>query len=89
MMGWIANWAMRHAATPEALAQKALGDMRLELFRAEQNVLDAQMRADYYRTRLSFLEDVVQAGIERVVDQRTSRQTPPPLRVSPKLSAAQ
>ena len=58
MLMWIANWAARHAPTPEKQAERALDEPRMELFRAEQQVLDAQLRAEYYRTRLIFLEEV-------------------------------
>ena len=74
MMNWIANWATRHAPTPEKQAEKALTEMRLQLFQAEQRVLDAQMHADYYRARLAFLEEVTKRGIEQVSDQRKSQQ---------------
>nr|WP_296223557.1 hypothetical protein [Ralstonia sp. UBA689] len=46
----------------------------MELYQAEQRVLDAQMHADYYRARLTFLEEVVKKGIERVSDQRKGKQ---------------
>ncbi|WP_341315169.1 hypothetical protein [Paraburkholderia sp. IMGN_8] len=46
----------------------------MELFRAEQQVLDAQLRADYYRARLTFLEEVTRKGIEEVSDQRKGQQ---------------
>ena len=36
--------------------------------------MDAQMHADYYRARITFLEDVVKKGIERVSDQRKGKQ---------------
>jgi hypothetical protein len=77
MLQWIANWAVRHASTPEKQAEKALNELRLELFRAEQRVLDAQMHADYYRARLAFLEDVVERGIEQVSDARKNQQEHP------------
>lgn len=49
MLRWIASWAARYAPTVEQQAQKALPELRLELFQAEQRILDAQVHADYYR----------------------------------------
>jgi hypothetical protein len=42
----------------------------MALFQAEQRVLDAQLQAEYYRTRIAFCEEVLKAGIEQVSDQR-------------------
>ena len=44
--------------------------MRLELYKAEQMVLDAQQRAEYLRRRIEFLELVAAGGIERAADLR-------------------
>jgi hypothetical protein len=55
MLRWIANWALNHAPSPEKQAERALNELRMELYQAEQRVLDAQMHADYYRARLTFL----------------------------------
>ena len=74
MLRWIANWAVNHAPSPEKQAERALHELRMELYQAEQRVLDAQMHADYYRARLTFLEEVVKKGIERVSDQRKGKQ---------------
>lgn len=74
MLRWIANWASQYAPTPEKQAERALNELRMELFRAEQQVLDAQLRADYYRARLTFLEEVTRKGIEEVSDQRKGQQ---------------
>lgn len=74
MLRWIAHLAMSHAPTPEKQAERALSELRMELYQAEQRVLDAQMHADYYRARITFLEDVVKRGIERVSDQRKGKQ---------------
>jgi hypothetical protein len=63
-----------HALTPEKQAERALRDLRMELFQAEQHVLDAQLRADYYRARLTFLEEVTRKGIEQVSDRRKSHE---------------
>lgn len=90
MLMWIANWAARHAPTPEKQAERALDELRMELFRAEQQVLDAQLRAEYYRSRLIFLEDVTRKGIEAVYDQRKGQQdVSQPTRPGPRLTAAQ
>jgi hypothetical protein len=90
MLHWIANWAVRHAPTPEKQAEKAVRELRLALFQAEQRVLDAQMHADYYRARLAFCEEVLKNGIEQVADQRKGQQEiPQALRPEFKLTAAQ
>lgn len=90
MLMWIANWAARHAPTPEKQAERALDELRMELFRAEQAVLDAQLRAEYYRSRLIFLEDVTRRGIEAVYDQRIGQKDVlQPARPGPRLTAAQ
>jgi hypothetical protein len=90
MPRWITQWAARHTPTPDKQAQKALNELRMDLFQAEQRVLDAQMHADYYRLRLTFLEDVAKRGIEVVSDQRKIGQPiAPPLRSSFKLTATQ
>jgi hypothetical protein len=87
MPRWIENWTLRFAPNPEKQAEQALGELRLELFRAEQRVLDAQMHAAYYRVRLSFFEEVVKMGIEHVADQRRGqRETPQGARTGPKLT---
>ncbi|SEF13303.1 hypothetical protein SAMN02787142_8035 [Burkholderia sp. WP9] len=70
MLKWLANWAVHNALTPEKQAERALRQLRLELFQAEQRILDAQMHADYYRARLAFCEQVIKDGIEQVADQR-------------------
>ncbi|HTH61093.1 MAG TPA: hypothetical protein VL689_13165 [Paraburkholderia sp.] len=87
MLQWLANWASRHAPTPEKHAERALNELRMALFQAEQRVLDAQMHAAYYRSRISFCEQVVQGGIELVSDQRkdttdAARIPPPNLKVA-------
>ena len=74
MQHWIVDWPVHYAHTPEKQAEKALQELRLELFHAEQRVLDAQLQADYYRARLTFFEEVAKRGIEPVSDQRKSQQ---------------
>ena len=76
MLRWIANWASRHAPTPEKHAERALNDLRMALFQAEQRVLDAQMHAAYYRSRIAFCEQVVKRGIEQVSDERQDQAEP-------------
>jgi hypothetical protein len=83
MLRWVANFAARHAPTPEKHAERALNELRMALFQAEQRVLDAQMHAAYYRSRITFCEQVLQSGIEQVSDQRkdlvdAARMPPPP-----------
>jgi hypothetical protein len=87
MLQWLAKWASRHAPTPEKHAERALNDLRMALFQAEQRVLDAQMHAAYYRSRITFCEQVLQSGIEQVCDQRNdtteaARAAPPNLKVA-------
>jgi len=90
MMRWLANWASQHAPTPEKQAERALNNLRMELFQAEQLVLDAQLRADYYRARLTFLEQVTRKGIEQVSDERKGpHEAALPLKPGLKLTAAQ
>lgn len=90
MLRWITSWAVGNAPTPEKQAEKALRELRLELFQAEQRILDAQMHADYYRARLAFCEAVLKSGIEQVSDQRKEPQTGwQALRTGPKLTASQ
>jgi hypothetical protein len=86
MLRWIENWAVR-SPNPEKQAEHGIRELRLELFQAEQRVLDAQMHAAFYRARLSFFEEVVKMGIEHVADQRRGqRETPQALRTGPKLT---
>lgn len=90
MLRWLANMIAHHAPTPEKQAERALNDLRMELFQAEQHVLDAQLRADYYRAQLTFLEEVTRMGIEQVSDHRKGQQeSPQALRPGLKLTSAQ
>ena len=70
MLHWLSNLIAHNAATPEKQAERALGELRMALFHAEQRVLDAQLQAEYYRMRITFCEAVLKAGIEQVSDQR-------------------
>lgn len=49
MLQWILTWCSRHAPTPQKQAERALSDLRMSLFQAEQRVLDAQFQASYYQ----------------------------------------
>ena len=81
MLRWLTHWASHHTPAPEKHAERALSELRMELFQAEQRVLDAQMHADYYRTRIAFCEEVLQKGIEQVSDYRKGQhEISPPLR---------
>jgi len=87
MLRWIANWAARYAPTPEKHAERALSELRMALFQAEQRVLDAQMHAAYYRSRITFCEQVLKSGIEQVSDLRKDQTdivpaAPPSLKVA-------
>ncbi|WP_017925038.1 hypothetical protein, partial [Burkholderia glumae] len=64
MLNWISRWVMRQAPTPEKTAASMLVTARMELFTAEQRVIDAKLQSDYWRTRVSFLEQVEKQGIE-------------------------
>ncbi|KVD08424.1 hypothetical protein WI80_16805 [Burkholderia ubonensis] len=72
MMNWINRWSMRHAPTPEKTAASMLVTARMELFTAEQRVTDAILQADYWRTRVAFLEEVQKLGIDPWVSTRPS-----------------
>lgn len=61
---------MRGIPTPEKKAEQELKALRLELFYAEQRLLEAQMHAAFSRTRLAFFQEVMDAGIEHVASQR-------------------
>jgi hypothetical protein len=79
-----------NALTPEKQAERALRQLRLELFHAKQRILDAQIHADYFRARLAFCEEVIRNGIEQVADQRKGQlETAQASRPGLKLTAAQ
>jgi hypothetical protein len=89
MLRWIASCAARYAPTVEQQAQKAMPELRMALYQAEQRILDAQVQAEYYRFRLAFCESVLKNGIEQVSDLRREPQSvTSPLRVGPTLTAA-
>ncbi|WP_193727750.1 hypothetical protein [Paraburkholderia franconis] len=74
MLKWLIRWASHQCADPERLADRALRELRVKLYRAEQLILDARMEADYYCTRIVFCEAVVRKGIEQVSDVRRACQ---------------
>lgn len=74
MSRWIANWVLSHAPSPEKQAERALSELRVELYQAEQRMVDTQMHANYCRARLISLGDVVEEGIKRVSDRHKSKQ---------------
>jgi len=74
MLNWISRWAMRHAPTPEKTAASMLVTARMELFAAEQRVIDAKLQADYWRTRVSFLEEVQKQGIDPWVTSQAAQR---------------
>ncbi len=89
MLRWIANWAARCAPTVEQQAQKAMPELRMALYQAEQRILDAQVQAEYYRSRLVFCESVLKNGIEQVSDLRRDPQpTSLAAKIGPTLTAA-
>lgn len=47
---------------------------RMELFTAEQRVIDAKLQASYWSARIAFLEEVQQQGIDPWVGTLSSRQ---------------
>ena len=91
MLRWLSNLIAHNAPTPEKQAERALGELRMALFQAEQRVTDAQLQADYYRMRISFCEEVVKAGIEQVSDRRNGQRETMPhdLRPNLKLTTSQ
>ncbi|AOJ06720.1 hypothetical protein WS62_20110 [Burkholderia sp. ABCPW 14] len=78
MLNWISRWALRHAPTPEKSAASMLVTARMELFTAEQRVIDAKLQADYWRTRVSFLEEVQKQGIDPWVSAQVQKSVDEP-----------
>jgi hypothetical protein len=90
MPQWLANFISHNAPTPEKHAKRSLNDLRMELYQSEQHLLEMQLRTDYYRARIAFLEEVTKKGIEQVSDQRKGRhEFSQALRSGLKLTAAQ
>jgi hypothetical protein len=90
MLRWLAK-SISHHATPEKQAERALHELRMGLFQAEQRLLDAQLQADYFRSHIAFCEEVLKTGIEQVSDHRKGQHdtTSPELRPNLKLTASQ
>jgi hypothetical protein len=90
MLQWLDNLISHRAPTPEKHAKRSLNDLRMELYQSEQHLMEMQLRADYYRARIAFLEEVTKKGIEQVSDQRKRQQeASQALRPGLKLTAAQ
>ena len=91
MLHWLSNLIARNAAMPEKQAERALGDLRMALFQAEQRVMDAQLQAEYYRSRIVFCEEVMKTGIEQVSDLRKGQRETGTRELQPnlKLTASQ
>ncbi|MCC2956755.1 hypothetical protein LK542_14145 [Massilia sp. IC2-477] len=90
MLRWLENLISQNALTPEKHAKRSLNELRMELYQSEQHLLEMQLRADYYRARIVFLEEVTRKGIEQVSDQRKGLQeVSQALRPGLKLTAAQ
>lgn len=88
-MNWLNRLAMKCVLTPEKLAERELGDARLALFQAERQLLEAQMRIDYYRSVLTFLEAISANGVEHVADKQRPQELSAvqrPLRIQPDLA---
>jgi len=79
-MEWMSGWAKKYAATPEKLAEGELRDARLSLFQAERQLLESEMRVDYYRSVLVFLEAIASDGVESVADRQRPQQLALPQR---------
>ncbi|WP_061533862.1 hypothetical protein [Collimonas arenae] len=89
-MGWLNRLATKYILTPEKLAENELRDTRLALFQAERQLLEAEMRVDYHRNVLAFLEAISADGVESVAEsQRPQLPTAiqHPLRPAPDLAS--
>lgn len=90
LLQWLIRWASHRSSAPERLAERALHELRMELYQAEQRLLDAHMQADYYRARIVFCEAILKKGIVQVSDERRGHlEISPPLRPGLKLSAGE
>jgi len=69
-MGWLNRLATKYILTPEKLAENELRDTRLALFQAERQLLEAEMRVDYHRNVLAFLEAISADGVESVAESQ-------------------
>jgi hypothetical protein len=89
-MGWLNRLAIKYIQTPEKLAENELRDTRLALYQSERQLLEAEMRVDYYRNVLGFLEAIAADGVESVADSQRPKHTPQPQgpqRLTPDLNA--
>src|ERR1700704_5201874 len=75
-MGWINRLATKYILTPEKLAENELRDTRLALYQSERQLLEAEMRVDYYRNVLNFLEAITADGVESVAESQRSKLSP-------------
>lgn len=64
MTRWIRRLMLKHAPTPEKAAASMLIDARMQLFTAEQRMIDANIQLEYWRARVVFLEDVQARGVQ-------------------------
>ncbi|MCX4165917.1 MULTISPECIES: hypothetical protein [Paraburkholderia] len=64
MAKWLSRLMQQRAPTPEKAATSMLVNARMQLFTAEQRVIDANIQLEYWRARVLFLEDVQTRGIQ-------------------------
>ena len=89
-MGRLNKFSMKYVLTPEKLAGNEVRDARLALYQSERQLLEAEMRVDYYRNVLSFLEAVTVDGVESVVESQRPKlpfQPQGPQRLTPDLNS--
>jgi hypothetical protein len=76
-MGWLDGLLRRYILTPEKIAGNEVQDTRLLLFQAERQLLEAEMRVDYHRNVLIFLEAISTGGVESVAAMQRPQQPSP------------
>jgi hypothetical protein len=89
-MGWFNKLVTKYILTPEKMAENELRDTRLGLYQSERQLLEAEMRVDYYRNVLSFLEAITVDGVESVAESqrpKLSLQPQGPQRHTPDLGS--
>ncbi|PFH10994.1 hypothetical protein BCF11_3432 [Collimonas sp. PA-H2] len=89
-MGWFNKLAIKYILTPEKLAESEFRDTRLALYQSERQLLEAEMRVDYYRNVLSFLEAIAVHGVESVAESQRPKltsQSQGPQRLAPDRSS--
>ena len=74
---WLGSLVRRHILTPEKIAENEKQDTRLLLFQAERQLLEAEMRVDYHRNVLIFLEAISTGGVESVAAMQRPQQSSP------------